>query len=153
MCCIFNVVQHCNNMVAGLSQACNTTTPWNYNFTSLVQSNPCASFLILCEGYTRDFLYSVRVTHVISYTLWGWHTCFISYTLWGWHTWFISYAVWEWHTLFLILCENDTRDFLYSVRVTHVISYTLWGWHTWFIILYEGDTRDFTTFVPLSDVK
>jgi hypothetical protein len=35
-------------------QAFNITTPWYYNFMSLVQSNP-------------------NIMRFISYTLWGWH--------------------------------------------------------------------------------
>ena len=60
------------------------------------------SRLLFKAIHALHFLYSVRVTHVISYTLWGWHT------------WF------------LILCEGDTRDLLYSMRVTHVISLLLY---------------------------
>ena len=60
ICCIFNFVQHCNNMIAGLGQVCNTTTPWNYNFMSLVQSNP---------DTMRFISYTLRVTPVISLLL------------------------------------------------------------------------------------
>jgi hypothetical protein len=100
------------------------------------------SRLLFKAIHALHFLYSVRVTHVISYTLWGWHTWFLILCEGDTRASFLILCEGDTRDSFLMLCEGDTRDFLYSVRMTHVISYTLWGWHTWFLILCEGDTRD-----------